>query len=114
MSQEKILVVDDDKDIVNTLKIQLEKEGYHVYCAHNGLEALQVLESTQIHLMLLDVMMPHMDGFSTILKIRERNNIPILIMSAKSEDLLHRLKCRFIYCFCFLPTFFGTNRGSKK
>ncbi len=86
MSQEKILVVDDDKDIVNTLKIQLEKEGYEVYCAHNGLEALQVLESTQIHLMLLDVMMPHMDGFSTILKIRERNNIPILVMSAKSEE----------------------------
>ena len=86
MSQEKILVVDDDKDIVNTLKIQLEKEGYLVYCAHNGLEALQVLESTQIHLMLLDVMMPQMDGYSTILKIRERNNIPILVMSAKSEE----------------------------
>lgn len=86
MSQEKILVVDDDKDIVNTLKIQLEKEGYLVYCAHNGLEALQVLESTKIHLMLLDVMMPQMDGYSTILKIRERNNIPILVMSAKSEE----------------------------
>lgn len=86
MSQENILVVDDDKDIVNTLKIQLEKEGYLVYCAHNGLEALQVLESTQIHLMLLDVMMPQMDGYSTILKIRERNNIPILVMSAKSEE----------------------------
>ena len=86
MSQEKILVVDDDKDIVNTLKIQLEKEGYLVYRAHNGLEALQVLESTQIHLMLLDVMMPQMDGYSTILKIRERNNIPILVMSAKSEE----------------------------
>ena len=86
MYQEKILVVDDDKDIVNTLKIQLEKEGYLVYCAHNGLEALQILESTQIHLMLLDIMMPQLDGFSTILKIRERNNIPILIMSAKSEE----------------------------
>ncbi|MBP3352592.1 MAG: response regulator transcription factor [Lachnospiraceae bacterium] len=86
MSQEKILVVDDDKDIVNTLKIQLEKEGYQVYCAHNGLEALQILEANQIHLMLLDIMMPQMDGFSTILKIRERNNIPILVMSAKSEE----------------------------
>ena len=86
MDHEKILVVDDDKDIVNTLKIQLEKEGYQVYCAYNGLEALQILESTQIHLMLLDIMMPKMDGFSTILKIRERNNIPILIMSAKSEE----------------------------
>lgn len=86
MNQEKILVVDDDKDIVNTLKIQLEKEGYEIYCAHNGLEALQILESTQIHLMLLDIMMPKMDGFSTILKIREHNNIPILVMSAKSEE----------------------------
>ncbi|MBR4085450.1 MAG: response regulator transcription factor [Lachnospiraceae bacterium] len=86
MNQEKILVVDDDKDIVNTLKIQLEKEGYSVFCAYNGLEALHILESTQIHLMLLDIMMPQMDGFSTILKIRERNNIPILVMSAKSEE----------------------------
>lgn len=86
MNQEKVLVVDDDKDIVNTLKIQLEKEGYQVYCAYNGLEALQVLETTQIHLMLLDIMMPQMDGFSTILKIRDRNNIPILVMSAKSEE----------------------------
>ena len=86
MSQEKILVVDDDKDIVNTLKIQLEKEDYQVYCAHYGLEALQILEANQIHLMLLDIMMPQMDGFSTILKIRERNNIPILVMSAKSEE----------------------------
>ena len=86
MSLETILLVDDDKDIVNTLKIKLEREGYQVHCAYNGLEALQILENTQIHLVLLDVMMPQMDGFSTILKIREKNNIPILVMSAKSEE----------------------------
>ena len=78
MEHEAILVVDDDKDIVATLKIQLEKEGYTVFC--------DILETNNIHLMLLDIMMPQMDGFSAIMKIRERNNIPILVMSAKSEE----------------------------
>ena len=86
MNQEAILVVDDDKDIVNTLKIQLEKEGYMVHCAYNGTEALAVLEREPIHLLLLDIMMPQLDGYSTILKIREKNNIPILVMSAKTEE----------------------------
>jgi len=86
MEQERILVVDDDKDIVNTLRIQLEKEGYKVLCAYDGQEALDVLVRETIHLILLDVMMPRLDGFSAIMKIREKKNIPILIMSAKSED----------------------------
>lgn len=86
MSLETILVVDDDKDIVNTLKIQLEREGYQVFCAYNGLEALFLLEEKRIHLVLLDVMMPQLDGFSTIGRIREKYNIPILVMSAKSEE----------------------------
>ncbi len=86
MNNECILVVDDDKDIVNTLKIQLEREGYHVLSAYNGLEALNLLETNAVHLILLDVMMPRMDGFSAIMKIRERQNIPILVMSAKSEE----------------------------
>ncbi len=86
MNKENILVVDDDKDIVATLKIHLEREGYGVFCAYNGLEALAVLEAQNIHLILLDIMMPKMDGFSAILKIREHRNIPILIMSAKSEE----------------------------
>ena len=86
MGNECILVVDDDKDIVATLKIQLEREGYTVLCAYNGLEALEILETQMVHLMLLDIMMPHMDGFSAIMKIRERQNIPILVMSAKSEE----------------------------
>ncbi len=86
MNAGKILVVDDDKDIVNTLKIQLEREGYTVFCAYNGMEALAVLEREPIHLLLLDIMMPQLDGYSTILKIREKNNIPILVMSAKTEE----------------------------
>ncbi|MGN1145996.1 MAG: response regulator transcription factor [Acetatifactor sp.] len=86
MEKECILVVDDDKDIVTTLKIQLEKEGFQVLCAYNGMEALTLLEQTEVHLILLDIMMPRMDGFSAIMKIRERQNIPILVMSAKSEE----------------------------
>lgn len=86
MNQEHILVVDDDRDIVNTLRIQLEKEGYKVLCAYDGQEALDVLVRETVHLILLDVMMPRLDGFSAIMKIRERKNIPILVMSAKSED----------------------------
>ena len=86
MDNERILVVDDDKDIVATLKIQLEKEGFAVLCAYDGQEALDILETEEVHLILLDIMMPKMDGFSAIMKIREKRNIPILVMSAKSED----------------------------
>lgn len=86
MEKERILVVDDDRDIVATLKIQLEKEGFAVSCAYDGEEALEILGREQIHLILLDVMMPKLDGFSAIMKIREKRNIPILVMSAKSED----------------------------
>ncbi|MGN1146873.1 MAG: response regulator transcription factor [Lachnospiraceae bacterium] len=86
MENERILVVDDDRDIVATLKIQLEKEGFQVLCAYDGEEALNVLTKETVHLILLDVMMPRLDGFSAIMKIREKRNIPILVMSAKSED----------------------------
>ncbi|MBO4980476.1 MAG: response regulator transcription factor [Lachnospiraceae bacterium] len=86
MEKECILVVDDDRDIVSTLKIQLEKEDYTVLVAYNGAEALDVLSTRKVHLILLDIMMPQMDGFSAIMKIRERQNIPILVMSAKSEE----------------------------
>lgn len=86
MEKERILVVDDDRDIVVTLKIQLEKEGFRVFCAYDGLEALEFLEREKVHLVLLDVMMPELDGFSAIMKIREKQNIPILVMSAKTED----------------------------
>ena len=86
MEKECILVVDDDRDIVSTLKIQLEKEAYTVLCAYNGREALDILATRRVHLILLDIMMPQMDGFSAIMKIREKQNIPILVMSAKSEE----------------------------
>ena len=86
MGNERILVVDDDRDIVATLKIQLEKEDFEVLCAYDGQEALDILETQEVHLILLDIMMPKMDGFSAIMKIRENRNIPILVMSAKSED----------------------------
>ena len=86
METEKILVVDDDRDIVATLRIQLEREKYTVFSAHDGYEALDILEKEDIHLILMDVMMPNLDGFSALMKIRETRNIPVIIMSAKTED----------------------------
>lgn len=81
-----ILVCDDDKLIVNSIAIHLQKEGYRVIKAYNGLETLDVIEKQEVHLILLDVMMPELDGLSTTLKIRQDKNIPIIILSAKSED----------------------------
>lgn len=81
-----ILVVDDDADIVNAVRLYLEKEGFCVYGASDGFEALDVLEQRTVHLILMDVMMPRMDGFSAILRIRQKRNLPILVMSAKTED----------------------------
>lgn len=81
-----ILVCDDDKSIVDAIDIYLKQENYNVIKAYNGLEALQALEENEIHLILLDVMMPKMDGLNTTVKIRETLNIPIIILSAKSED----------------------------
>lgn len=81
-----ILVCDDDKLIVNSIALHLQKEGYRVIKAYNGLETLDVIEKQEVHLILLDVMMPELDGLSTTLKIRQDKNIPIIILSAKSED----------------------------
>lgn len=81
-----ILVVDDDKDIVAAISALLIKEGYNVYRAYDGLEALDVIMEQDIHLMLIDVMMPRMDGLSAIMRIRQSKNIPIIVLSAKSED----------------------------
>lgn len=81
-----ILVCDDEKDIVSALKIYLGGEGYQVYEAYNGLEALKILEEKEIHLVLLDVMMPQMDGITAMAKIRETSNVPIIMLTAKSED----------------------------
>ena len=81
-----VLVCDDEKDIVSALRIYLESEGYQVYTAYDGLEALEVLETKEIHLVLLDVMMPRLDGIQTMAKIRETSNVPIILLTAKSED----------------------------
>lgn len=86
MEQNEILVVDDDREIVEAIKIRLEAEKYQVEVAYDGLEALDVIASRPIKLLIIDVMMPNMDGFSAIMKIREKKNIPIIIMSAKTED----------------------------
>lgn len=81
-----ILVCDDDKEIVEAIEIYLSQEGYHILKAYDGIEALSVLEKEKIDLLILDVMMPKLDGIRATLKIREKNSIPIIILSAKSED----------------------------
>lgn len=81
-----ILVVDDDKDIVAAISTLLAKEGYNVIRAYDGLQALDAIMEHDIKLMLIDVMMPRMDGLSAIMRIRQSKNIPIIVLSAKSED----------------------------
>lgn len=81
-----ILVCDDDKEIVEAIEIYLTQEGYRILKAYDGTEALEMLEREEVHLFLLDVMMPKLDGIRATLKIREKNSIPIIILSAKSED----------------------------
>ncbi len=80
-----ILVCDDEKDIVSAIEIYLKSEGYHVFKAYDGEQALKIIEEEEIHLIIMDLMMPKMDGITAILKIREKDNIPIIILSAKSE-----------------------------
>jgi len=86
MNEYKILVVDDDKEIRNALNIYLTNEGMEVFLAADGLEALKILEIEEIHLILMDIMMPNMDGIQTTLKIRQQKDIPIIILSAKTQD----------------------------
>lgn len=81
-----VLIVDDDRDIVESIAIFLSAEGYRVLKAYNGLEALEILADNQTHLMILDIMMPQMDGIKTLMKLRESRNIPVILLSAKSED----------------------------
>ena len=82
-----VLIVDDDRDIVESIAIFLSAEGYRVLKAYNGLEALEILADNQTHLMILDIMMPQMDGIKTLMKLRESRNIPVILLSAKSEDV---------------------------
>ncbi|MBP2242106.1 DNA-binding response OmpR family regulator [Cytobacillus eiseniae] len=81
-----ILVCDDDQAIVDAIGIYLENEGYSIIKAFNGLEAIERIESQEIHLVIMDIMMPKMDGIRATMKIREENNIPLIMLSAKSED----------------------------
>ena len=83
---QNILVCDDDKAIVEAIEIYLQQEGYKVYKAYDGEEALKILDEEEIHLLIIDVMMPRLDGIHATLKIREKRSLPIIILSAKSED----------------------------
>jgi len=87
MEKETILVVDDEKEIRRLIEIYLNSEGYNTLLAENGEEALKILETNEVHLIVLDIMMPKMDGIEACLKIREDKNMPIIMLSAKSEDM---------------------------
>ena len=82
-----ILVCDDDRAIVDAIEIYLSQEGYTVVKAYDGLDALKKLQENEIQLVLMDVMMPGMDGIRTTMKIRENSSVPIIFLSAKSEDV---------------------------
>lgn len=81
-----ILICDDERDIVNALKIYLSDANYMLFEAFSGKEALKVIEREEIHLVLMDIMMPEMDGMEAMIKIRERSNVPVILLTAKSED----------------------------
>jgi DNA-binding response OmpR family regulator len=81
-----VLVVDDDKEIARAICLLLEKEGYDTIAAYNGMEALDIAMNQEVHLMILDLMMPVMDGMSALMKLRKKKNIPVLILSAKTQD----------------------------
>ena len=86
MEKNNVLVVDDDKEIVDAIDIYLRNEGINVIKAYDGLEALEALMENDVYLILMDIMMPNMDGLRTTMKIRKEKNIPIILISAKSED----------------------------
>jgi len=81
-----ILVCDDDKEIVNAIEVYLKNEGFEIFKAYDGLQALDIVERNPIHLILMDIMMPNLDGMRATMRIREDKNIPIIMLSAKSED----------------------------
>ena len=81
-----VLICDDDKEIAGAIAVYLRNEGYEVYLAYDGMQALSILEQYEIHIVIMDVMMPKMDGLSATKEIRNQRNIPIIVLSAKSED----------------------------
>jgi len=86
MNEYVVLVVDDEQEIRNGIAIYLKNEGIKVFTAKDGIEAIEILNKEKVHLIILDIMMPRQDGISTTFKIREQKNIPIIMLSAKSED----------------------------
>lgn len=86
MNTNTILVCDDDKEIVDAIEIYLSQEGYHILKAYDGVQAVSMMEKYEIQLLIIDIMMPKLDGLRATLKIREKSSIPIIILSAKSED----------------------------
>ncbi len=82
----KILICDDDEAIVRSIEIYLKAEGYETVCAYNGRQAVECVEKEEVHCIIMDVMMPVLDGINATLKIREKSNVPIIFLSAKSED----------------------------
>lgn len=82
-----ILVCDDDKEIVDAIDIYLSQEGYHILKAYDGLQAIEIMKKEEVHLILLDIMMPNLDGIRDTRKIRETSSVPIIMLSAKSEDV---------------------------
>lgn len=81
-----ILICDDEPDIVNALKIYLTDPDYSLLCAYDGTEAVRLVEEQKVHLVLMDIMMPKMDGIQAMVKIREASNVPVILLTAKSED----------------------------
>ncbi len=81
-----ILICDDERDIVNALEIYLKAEGYNTLLAYNGNEALEVIAENEVHLILMDIMMPECDGITALVRLRENFNIPVILLTAKSED----------------------------
>mgnify|MGYP000510770956 CR=1 FL=1 len=82
-----ILVCDDDKEIVDAIDIYLSQEGYHILKAYDGLQAIEIMKKEEVHLILLDIMMPNLDGIRATRKIRETSSVPIIMLSAKSEEV---------------------------
>lgn len=83
----QILLCDDEKDIVTALEIYLRNDDYKIFKAYNGADALKILTEEEIHLVLLDIMMPHMDGIAALTKLREFSNVPVILLTAKSGDI---------------------------
>ena len=82
-----ILVCDDDKEIVDAIELYLSQDGYHILKAYDGLQAIEIMKKEEVHLILLDIMMPNLDGIRATRKIRETSSVPIIMLSAKSEDV---------------------------